>query len=80
MSGVIMEWQGSVNHKLLRRGTKSEHRAVVLSTGSGEYKLRRVGGNPFVDEVLESLVGKRIRCTGRLDGDELFMDSWTVEE
>lgn len=75
-----MEWHGTVIQKLLRRGTKSEHRAVVLSTDKGEFKLRRVGGNPFVDDVLESLVGKHIHCTGRLDGDEIFMDSWSVEE
>ena len=75
-----MEWHGTVIFKLLRRGTKSEHRAVVLSTASGDYKLRRTGGNPFRDETLEALVGKRIRCTGTLDGDEIFMDDWSVEE
>jgi hypothetical protein len=73
-----MEWKGTVRRKLIRRGTKSEHLALVLVTAEGEYKLRRAGGNPFRDETLDGLENRQIRCTGELDGSEIFMDSWEI--
>jgi len=75
-----MEWRGTVKRKLIRRGTKSEHEALVLVTTTGEYKLRRSGGNPFWDEVLAELEDRQIRCTGELDHNEIFMSSWEVEQ
>lgn len=74
-----MQLQGRVNKKLFAAGTKSEHEAVVLTTDEGEYVLRRKGGNPFSDRVLESLVGKRIRCEGDLTGYTFLMTGWTEE-
>jgi len=73
-----MEWHGTVKRKLVRRGSKSEHEALVLVTAEGEYKLRRIGGNPFRDETLAELEGRRISCTGELDGAEVFMSSWEI--
>lgn len=75
-----MEWRGTVKRKLIRRGTKSEHHALVLVTSQGEFKLRRVGGNPFWDETLAELEDRRIRCTGELDGNEIFLKRWEVED
>ncbi len=75
-----MEWKGTVRRKLVRRGTKSEHQALVLVTANDEYKLRRVGGNPFHDEALDELEGHVIRCTGELDGNEIFMSKWKIEK
>lgn len=74
-----MEWRGTVKRKLIRRGTKSEHQALVLVTPEGEYKLRRVDGNPFHDEMLDELEGNRVRCTGELDGNEIILDYWKIE-
>lgn len=74
-----MEWHGIVKRKVIRRGTKSEHQALVLVLPEGEYKLRRVGGNPFWDETLAPLEDQVISCTGELDGNEIFMDSWKIE-
>jgi len=74
-----MEWRGTVKRKLIRRGTKSEHQALVLVTPEAEYKLRRSGGNPFWDETLAELEDRQIRCTGELDGNEIFMSSWKIE-
>jgi hypothetical protein len=74
-----MEWNGTVVRKLIRRGTKSEHQSLVLATTQGEFKLRRVGGNPFRDEVLDQLEGRKIRCSGELVGDEIFLDTWSIE-
>lgn len=74
-----MEWRGTVKRKFIRRGTKSEHQALVLVTDKGEYKLRRIGGNPFHDETLAGLEGHRIRCRGELDGNEIFLSNWEVE-
>ena len=74
-----MELHGVVKRKVIRRGTKSEHQALVLVTPEGEYKLRRTGGNTFWDETLAELEDQQLRCTGELDGNEIFMDSWEVE-
>lgn len=73
-----MEWRGTVKRKLLRRGTKSQHEALMLVTDQGEYKLRRIGGNPFWDETLAELEGHGITCTGELDGAEVFLSSWEI--
>lgn len=74
-----MEWRGTVRRKLVRRGTKSEHPGLVLVTDAGEYKLRRAGGNPFRDEMLDGLEGQQIRCSGEMDGNEIFMSHWEIE-
>ena len=51
----------------------------MIVTDAGEYVLRLRGGNPFVDEELEDLVGKKIRCHGDLTGYTFLMDDWTEE-
>jgi len=53
--------------------------AVVLKTDSCELVLRKRGGNPFVDETLDKLVGKRILARGIVAGTTLIMDSWDEE-
>jgi hypothetical protein len=72
----MAELVGIVVKKEVGRGTKSEHDAVMIVTGDGEYKLRRRGGNPFVDPVLSELVGKRIRANGEVDAGQLIMSAW----
>jgi len=62
--------------KKIGAGTKSEHDAVVLVTPAQEYKLRRRGGNPFVDPEILRLVGKRIRANGVVDSGQLIMSDW----
>jgi hypothetical protein len=68
--------EGRVVSKKFGAGTKSEHDAVVLVTADHEYKLRRQGGNPFVDPEISKLVGKRIRASGVVDSDQLIMSDW----
>ena len=50
-----MRYHGKVIRQRLATGSKSEHQAVVLLTPDGPLKLRRPGGNPFVDPELEQL-------------------------
>lgn len=71
-----MQLTGQVTRKLFAAGSKSEREAVILVTDRGEYVLRRKGGNPFYDEALEELVGKRIRCEGELTGYTFIMTHW----
>jgi hypothetical protein len=60
------------------KGSKGEHEAVCLVTGDEQLKLRRPGGNPFVDREVEKLVGKSIRVEGTLiDPSTLLMTSWS---
>ena len=68
--------EGRVVTKRIGAGTKSEHDAIVLVTPGNEYKLRRQGGNPFVDPEMSKLVGKRIRASGVVDSDQLIMSDW----
>lgn len=72
-----METSGKVIRKRIGVGTKSEHEAVVLVTpDDDEYKLRRDGGNPFVDSEVSKLVGKKIRAKGVVDSGHLIMSEW----
>ena len=57
-------------------GSKSERDAVLLISGDKRYVLRRQGGNAFQDPTLDGLVGKSIRCTGRLAGNTFLMSAW----
>jgi hypothetical protein len=59
-------------------GSKSERDAVCLDTGEKQLILRRQHANPFHDEELEKLVGKRIRAGGDMIGGGTFlMSGWS---
>lgn len=75
----MIEHRGRVVKKPFGLATKSEHEAVKLVTPEGEYRLRRQGGNPFADPVLDLLVGKTIRCRGVVSGNTLIITEWSVE-
>jgi hypothetical protein len=66
-------YTGLVQKKLMCQGSKSERCAVVLTTDDGEFILRRSGGNPFNDEVLNALVGQTITVEGEIRCNVLFM-------
>ena len=52
---------------------------VVLDDGQGRiYALRRAGGNPFSDAVMDGLVGKTITGTGIVADSHFIMDNWDV--
>lgn len=72
----MVRYEGSVQLKRIAQGSKSERWAVMLVTRRGEYVLRRPGGNPFRDEVLEGLVGNRLSFVGQLHGQTLIVSSW----
>ncbi|MGZ3458137.1 MAG: hypothetical protein ACXU86_06470 [Archangium sp.] len=76
MAGEAMVLRGQVLKKPFAPGSKSERETVVLSTGQGEYVLRRLGGSAFQDPELEALVGKRIRGEGTLHGYTFILASW----
>ncbi len=61
------ELSGKVVLKMFGEGSKSEHKSVCLHTSDGDFLLRRVGGNPFHDPVLQQLVGKEVIANGMLD-------------
>ncbi len=71
-----IEIDGRVRKHLTSRGSKSERQAVFLETKEGSYGLRRRGGHPFFDKVLENLVGKTIHCKGILTEHTLIMSEW----
>ena len=71
-----MNIKGTVTKRLYAQGSKSERPAVMIQTDEGEFLLQRVGGNPFRDDILESLVGKTIQCTAARKEKSLFMSDW----
>jgi len=61
------EVEGMLTKKVIGKGSKFEHTALVLETASKQYVVRRRGGNPFeTDQEWESLVGKKVVCEGTL--------------
>ena len=69
-------YEGRVVRKRVGEGSKSDHSAVVLETATSDLVLRRQGGNAFRDPLLEDLVGRRIRGTGRRSGSTLILTDW----
>lgn len=68
----LEQLSGKVESQLVRRGTASEHQAVVLVTEQGERViLQRIGGNPFDDSETRILVGHRVEVEGYRVGDIL---------
>ena len=74
----MAEFLGRVVRKQIAAGSKSERDAVCLDTGAKNFILRRQHGNPFHDEELEKLVGKRIRADGSMiGGGTVLMSTWS---
>lgn len=73
-----MRFQGKVLRQRWAKGSKSDHEAVVLITPEGPLKLRRPGGNPFVDPELEQLVGQEIAGDGEVHQGQLLMTNWQI--
>lgn len=69
---------GEVIRKRINVGSKSDHEAVVLVCAQGEFKLRRRGGPPFVDEALAPLVGKRISASGIVSAGQFIVDEFEI--
>lgn len=69
-------FEGHVVRKRVAAGSKSDHDAVMLDTGDEQLILRRHGGNAFSDDVLDDLVGHRIRGTGQRVGSTLILSKW----
>ena len=56
---------GTVEPRRVRRGTASEHDALVLTTEEGETLiLQRVGANPFADARTRKLEGRHVCVSG----------------
>ncbi len=58
-------------------GSKSEHEAIFLNSKRGRFVLRRPGENPFCDPELEKLVGRTIRCRGKIDDYLFLLSGWS---
>jgi hypothetical protein len=72
-----MNLRGKVIRTRVAPGSKSERDAVVIVTDKGEFVLRRMGANPFVDPELDKLVGKNLRCKGTVHNQSFIMTEWS---
>ena len=69
--------EGEVIKATFSKDSKSEHEAVWLVIDEDtRYKLQREGGNPFQDDVLESVVGKYISAKGIVYRYSFIMESY----
>jgi hypothetical protein len=77
----LVRIRGKACEERVRRGTASEHSAVVLETAEGERLiLQRIGGNPFRDEPTQRLVGLRLEVEGYRVGRALrYVDAREVD-
>jgi hypothetical protein len=73
-----MKYFGTVEHRIVARGSKSERKAVILLSDGNTHILRRRQGNTFKDPVLDSLVGKTVEVEGDLHDETLHVDSWKI--
>ena len=71
-----MTVRGQVERRLIGRGTKSAHNAVVLVTRDHVYILRRRGGHAFQDPALDALVGKELEFEGEVHDNVLHVSKW----
>jgi hypothetical protein len=56
---------GVLKQKLVNKGLKSEHQAIVLELADGtDLRLRMLGKNPFENAALKPYVGKRVQING----------------
>jgi hypothetical protein len=69
-------FSGKVISRRVSRSSKSERVAILLETDEGDFILRRKGGNPFRDDVVETLLGRHIEAKGQVAGTTLIMDTW----
>jgi hypothetical protein len=61
---------GRAEQEVVKKGTASEHTAIVLTTDDGERLiLQRIGGNPFEDAETKQLAGHVVRVEGFRLGD-----------
>jgi len=57
--------EGMLTKKVIGKGSKFEHMAMVLETAGRQYVVRRRGANPFeTDNEWEGMVGKKVICEG----------------
>jgi hypothetical protein len=71
-------YRGTIRRQKIWKGSKSEHNALVLQCNSGDFKLRRKGGNAFADPILDELENKTIECMGIVRGRVLIMEKWKM--
>jgi hypothetical protein len=66
----VEEIEGRVVARKALAGTGSEHTGIIIETKSGEnFRLQRIGGNPFADAETKKLVGQVVRVRGVRLGD-----------
>ena len=73
-----IETSGLVTKGRTGTGSKSERDVTLLETDQGTFVLRRQGGHPLSDAIVDKLIGKTIHCKGILTEHTLIMTTWDV--
>lgn len=56
----------------------TDRKTVILDTGEKQYVLKRKGGDPIQDPIVDALIGKRISCEGTNYCNLVRMHTWEV--
>ena len=73
-------FNGVVRREVVAQGSKSEHTALVLDTGSTKMTLRLRGTNAFEEPAaLTPFVDQRVRVQGVTSGSTLFVGNIQVK-
>lgn len=72
----ILQFVGTVTKEIVSVESKSERQAVILETAIGPIYLRRAGGNPYKDDVLDTMVGKKVWVEGKQHKTVFMISSW----
>ncbi len=61
---ITTQYSGRVKKEKVLPGSKNEHEAFVLETAEGSYRLKRIGGNPYYDDMFENYLNKEVLIEG----------------
>lgn len=61
---ITEQYTGKIKKEKVLPGSKNEHEAFVLETADGNYRLKRIGGNPYYDDLFENYLNKEVSIEG----------------
>jgi hypothetical protein len=73
-----MTYEGTVAKGIFGKGSKIEREATMINIPEGEYKLVREGVLSLSDNMMNELVGKKIKCEGTIWYYTLVISDWEI--
>lgn len=61
---ITERYTGKLKREKVLPGSKNEHDAFILETNEGNFRLKRIGGNPYYDDFFETYLNKEVTIDG----------------